>query len=281
MEKPLVGMSLIIEHDRKFLKRLNLPDSKYVALIRIFLSEDWRRLESNKKPVIGIVNFTIDNNQNSFEILDPTKYGTKIPIELLSENDYFFDTKKRKFYKDTHEIKLKSIVDDLFRKHLKPTRFFAGMLLRIKIRSYRFLSKCTLGIAKFISRIFSLIFGEVVPYDFFSEYLQKHNPKKDDRIPSKKVKVINIFGYTASAHLIFFFCIFHLLGYFYVSYSEIQINPILIKILRNNFLTLSYSICLLYLLEECINPFFKKLLLLLLRLARYLHETISSKKIFV
>ncbi len=281
LDKPLIGISLIINHDKKYLIKNKLDDN-YVCLMRIFLNENWKETNEQFKKVVGVANFTIDNNTGTFPMLDFSKgLGAWAPIELNSENEYFLDSKNKKFFKrcprcsSYEEMSLSKIADDLFFQHLKPTRPFTGMFLRNKLRLSRSLNWITLQIAKLIAFIYFSIFGEKVGYDFFSEYSLKHFDKNTD-IVLKNAKKINIFGYEATIQLIFFFCLFHLLAYAITTYLKIGLPAYLKRIFESNFLTLVYAIVTLYILEQYIKPLFKRLLLWLLSTARRMNEIVSS-----
>ena len=210
-DKPRVGISLVIDHDKKLMQKLKLGDKKYVCTIAIYLDDEWREAKGNKKNIFGRVHFTIDSDTGAYVLLNPEKYSARIPVEITSVDEYFFNTKTKKFYRGSRETSLRSIVDELFEWHIKPTKLFRGMFLRWKIQLRRLLYKFSLRISKFIAYIYYFIFGEKVAHDFVSEYMLKHYPEKKE-IKTARVNEISIFGYTSSAHIVFVFCIFHLIS---------------------------------------------------------------------
>lgn len=276
MQKPLVGISFVIDHNKETLKKLNL-DGNYVCLMQIYLKKDWRDTLSTFKQIIGVAHFTIDTgiDQENYPVLNLRKsLGVKIPIELESNDEYFFNIENKKFYKNCEEIKFNCIVEDLFNQHLKPTRRLTGMYLRFKLRMRYFCNALTLNFAKLITFFIFVIFGEEVGYDFFSEYSIK-NKKPPITEEIKKIKTLNIFGYEASTHLIFLFCLVHLLGYFIVIYFNINLPISYRSIFKSNFLTLIYSITFLYIFEQFLKPLSKMFLYWLLSKAKKVNQKIT------
>ncbi len=276
MDDPYVGVSLIIDHDKRLIQKLKLRDEKWIALINVYLEKNWTKTQDNMKSIHGRVVLTIDSNDNQYLMIDKRKFGANIPIDIYSKDEYFFDINTNKFYKCSSEITFKNIVDELFNLHLKTTKPISGFILRLKIMLFNFLEQSTLFLAKFIAFICYILFGEKVPYDFFSEYMQKKDITEPT--PIKKSKKISIFGYEASVHLISFFCLCHLIIFVSAQFYQWN-NPIIISIFNNNFLTLAYSILVLYILEEYMHPSLKGVLKWLISIARNLHEKLEGKEI--
>lgn len=63
------------------------------------------------------------------------------PINIDSQNEYFYDISEQKLYKNNKEINQFQLLNEIYELHIKPTKFLKGLFLRTKIWFYRILLK--------------------------------------------------------------------------------------------------------------------------------------------
>ncbi|OHA03859.1 MAG: hypothetical protein A3J58_02380 [Candidatus Sungbacteria bacterium RIFCSPHIGHO2_02_FULL_52_23] len=171
------------------------------------------------------------------------KRGKFWPIDLISEGDFFYDVEKNKFYLDRNragEISGSRVLQIVDQWHIKPTKKFAGLWLRIKLlwfhmvltSAFRFLFWLFAWLQYFIS-------GESVHIYAGEEEWQRHAESKVLHV--SKEKPINIFGYEVQQWIAVLYCMLYLIAYI-LFYRSSYRPSVLIGIFKNNFLTLAYVI---------------------------------------
>lgn len=168
----------------------------------------------------------------------------KNPVEITNHENYFFDTKENKFYKDTEETTLQTIFDEIIYQHNKPRMLFYGMWLRIKLLFWwHFLPKLITIIDWILLKLLWVISGETVKEDIISRLWDREErevEKKD--VEFIKGKVIEFFGYEAKRWSVVFYCLLHLIIFIVYFYYFNHSFSLTTRISANNFLSLCYVV---------------------------------------
>jgi hypothetical protein len=193
---------------------------------------------------------------------EPTKDGVKIrtdykafdPIDIENSEDYFFNISKRKFFdKKNNKIDPNKIINIFYKEHIKSTKLFKGLLVRIKIWFFRkFLNFITIFIKNIFYWILFLISGEKYLFNYFEDQIIESDKKHFDERKSKETRKekdkVDFFGYSASKWSIISYALFHLSTFLLL--SAFDYKPFFLKTLfENHFLTIIYVISSLWFFE--------------------------------
>lgn len=251
-----IGFSIQIEYPKSLQEKFIIPDNlKFVALFHVYIDEKRSEVGSNKK-LIGVnVHFTLKDGKR-LQIDESNASNIYRPVDLVSYDDYFFDSVSEKFfYKDT-QIESSKIINDLFQLHIKKIGF-KGLFIRGRFLFWFLLGKLCKGISLVLSRIFLLIYGEKISYGYLSSFLPQsmketlYGSQKKDPGP-----FMTFFGYNAPTKLVVSYCVIHLFAYLLIRFLNIA-PSILIAISKNSFLTIIYVIVSLAILEVPIKKFLR------------------------
>lgn len=187
------------------------------------------------------------------------------PIDIRSDNEYFYNIDSDKFYKQDKEVTPKEIITGIEDLHMKPTKLVKGSWLRIRLwlwrKAFPFLIKYT---DVFLIKLLWLISGEKIRGDLWKRVLGKHSeyfkePISDKGVQFKESKTMEFFGYKAKRWSVVFYSVLHLCIYSF--FYKCQIDSIFLRhIITNNFLALCYVITSFAITEALIPSIIKELI---------------------
>lgn len=245
--KDAIGFSTTKQCDPKYLK---LKDNKtYITLIKLYI-DPINKPENNHYPLF--ISVSLNLFEDGKYIIDQTFIKNKIskPINLHSENEYFYNDKENKFYKKNVPILPNDIISEIYNIHIKPTKLIKGFPIKCKL-SIQYLLILLISLIGYIFNcILWIISGKKYSYDIFGESAELKNKKEIQTGGDIKIgHTINFFGYSASLHSICVYCAIHFLLFVICYMLSIKPNFIYI-ILKYNFLTLIYGILSITLYEK-------------------------------
>lgn len=228
---------------------------KKVSLFSFFL--DYEKLDDTKVPLFISASFGLDEGDH---IKKEFSFKSSDPIDISSYDEYCYDIETENFLKKGEIVSTDIIVENIKSGHLKTTKLFKGFYLRIKVILFRrIFPRIFLVISNIVSDLLFWISRDRYRYNSLAQQTElktdrfRARSNLEDRRGERKVE---IFGYKASARIVCFYAVFHLLVYavcFCLDY-----RPLIMKeLLRNNFLTIMYAVTTL--------GFFDALLPLILR----------------
>lgn len=245
---------------------------------------DTNSKNSNRKPLIINTTYGIVTSDGGIRIRSNPKLND--PIDFESSGTFCYDIVNGDFYKENENISANKIIDEIYKKHIKSTKPFFGLWLRLKIFFWKLLLS---ALFKFISDTFCFLLyvvsGDRYSYApfFEEETLNGEIIKSRLDIPRiikakeevKKSKKILLLGYDAPYWPIIFYAILH--GLLYLVFMHYNYKPILITtLLKNNFLTIIYVILSLWFLEKVIPRGLKSLVKIFSKLSfRSQYKSIS------
>jgi hypothetical protein len=249
-------------------------------------------LPNDKKDYTSLLIFSISDNEkdNIKNVIAYARYGRKAkegvyireddesklsdPLDIFSKDEYFYDTETDKFFKNKKEISLMGLIDDFYSTHIKTTKFWEGLLPRLKLFFWKIIiSNFLKATSLFFTLLLRLVNGDKYSYkpigktevlnnviisSTFSDLIglnEKNGFKEEDK-PAEKLEFL---GYKGNFWPIFFYSAIHLIIYticYFLNYKP----DIIVKIFENNFLTLAYVILSLCFIEKIIPNTLKLLI---------------------
>lgn len=250
-------------------KKLNEGDSDNTSLISIYIPDKiFKNKEIEKKPLsIHATYGKIVPEGVTMRSLEKTKFTDPVDAEYTDE--YFYNIRTKDIYRKDKIISADELLNEVYGIHIKPTKPVRGFCLRMKMFFWRILMNSIFKYAsKFLSILLYIVSGDRYSYDpIFKErnlnggVIKSDRPikRESEKPEAEEGKKISFLGYKASPHCILFYSLFHFLFYIIFIYSNYQ-PEIITKIFKNNFLTLTYVMMSLIVIDK-IMP---KILMLLI-----------------
>ena len=252
----------------------------FASLYKFFIRDRVLNEEGDRKPITISVSYGNKNSDGSITLAS-SEIQRKLdwPIELISNDEFFFDISTNKFYYQNKEFDAFEILLKIESWHMKPTKPFSGGWLRLKLLFYRIF---VTGVFKLthslLISILYLISGTKTTRSiwFIYDKQNKFKEDKDIKIESFATEKINIFGYAASAWSVVVYSLLHLVfytgWYFLLNRGDF---PYFLTLFKNGFLTIVYVIPTLVFFERLIPQIFKKAIIYI----GEMHMEVSSRKI--
>lgn len=248
-------------------KKVSGKDTNNATMISMYIPS---RIYSNNKINQLLINTTFGKISNEGITMRQDRKLNE-PVDAEFSNEYFYDVNKNKFYKKKKEVNANKILNEIYLKHIKPTKKFRGLFLRFKMIfwwvcvSYLFklFSELSRHFLYFISGI-KYCYEPILREEKINQQIIKSSFKDIEPANIEEVlkegKKLKIFNYEASQWSIIFYSMVHLLVYcIFVYYNYYP--SLIVKIIKNNFVTLVYTISSLWIIEFLIP----KILMLLVK----------------
>jgi len=253
-----------------FLK--DLPDDKkdYTSLLifNIFDNE-----KGNIKNVIAFARYGKKAKEGVY-IRGDNEFKFSDPLDIISSDEYYYNIETDKFLKNKKEISLIELIDDFYGTHIKTTKFWEGLIPRLKVLFWKIIiSKFFKIFSSFFTSLLHLINGDRYSYKPIGKIETLNNVIIGSTFPDliglnektgfkkkyKSAKKLEFLGYKANFWPIIFYSAFHLT--IYAIFYFLDYKPqIIINIFENNFLTLTYVILSLCFIEKIIPNILKSLI---------------------
>ncbi|MEK7650066.1 MAG: hypothetical protein AAB367_03885 [Patescibacteria group bacterium] len=232
----------------------------YASLYKIGIWKEDLEKETSLKPLHITVTYG-KKTRDGLSIGLPTS-GVWDPIDLISENEYFLNTKSGVFFHNNKEIRGITIIQEINKLHHKPTKTLRGFWLRTKLI---FVRKILKSIIKFCFYLISYL-----QYILWGEYVSLYDDLKStepwgpleiitqtERLKGERRVLFDIFGFKVEARIAYVYSFFHLALYLFFWYLDYK-PKLLIDIFKNPFLTLMYTILSLGMTKAILSSFFVK-----------------------
>ena len=239
--------------------------SDYGSLMRIFIRKE--SLGKSEQPLPVTIEDTYGEKTDGGIRLSANT--TSDPIELLSMDEFYFDSTTKKFsrksgiFKTVKEIEPQKIIEIIHKSHIKPTRAIVGLWLRIKIVFWRnIVANLFKKVSNFFIFLLYITSGTNITRDpwkriIWPEKLDGEEQQEKIKFSEKKTK--EIFGYEAPSWEIVFYCCFHFAIFLIFSLENYK-SLLITTIFKNSFLTVVYVITTLFLLDVVVPKCLKQLI---------------------
>jgi hypothetical protein len=214
--------------------------------------------EENGKRLMVINASYGEKHGDSISIRTSDEIDVNSPIDLSSK-DYYYVPATNKIFEGSRELEPLPLVKEIYEEHIKPTKPFKGLFLRINIRFWRiFLRRIFHWFYLFFRGCLWLISGDKYSYEpvLRAEVLNgtiiAHSMsdmvgrrKWDATEEFKERPRFKFFEYSASYWVIIVYSIIHLVVF--LVFEQVGWRPpIFVTIFKNSFLTLIYVIVTLW-----------------------------------
>lgn len=251
----------------------------YVSLFKVFISKEELEKSNLLKPIYISASYgkeTIDgitlssSNEKIKGIFDP--------IDLRSNDDFFYNINTGEFFYKNKRIEAKNILKKINELHRKPTKPIRGFWLRIKLLFWRII--LIFLIEKFSNTLVSFLYlssGTKISKNIWTRRTSRDQVEEKMNAAQRKVtegRTIDFYGYKANPWAVIFYCNLHIV--LYIIFSLYSFHPtFLTAIFKNTFLTITYVIASLSFIEFILPQGLR----FLIRLLDSIFQNIADKKI--
>jgi len=264
--KGFYDLTLFIDDEFGFSikRKLKSEDKENVSLLKLYIAK--KDIEDGKEKKVLRISVSYGKDYKSSIGRNPDNIKSSDPIDLISEDEYYYSINDNKFFVNkfiigTREIFACDILTGIYSDHVKSTKLLKGFWLRSKLYFWRVIVKYSF---QFLSKLFYyclyIISGDRYIYDPISGEGKINgritSSRWEDISPEPKENLesgdkINVFGYQAKTHSVIVYSSLHLV--IYIIFETLKYKPeIITTIFKNNFLTLMYVICSLWIIEAAI-----------------------------
>lgn len=243
---------------------------EFASLYKFFIAKNILDSKDEQKPIWISVSYgekLLDGSIN----LTPEGIKRKIswPIDLESRDEFFYNLGSNKFFdKKGQEISAEKLLLKIECLHLKPTKFFKGFFLKLKLIFYRLiLTNILKALYYFLMWFLYILSGTKTKNGIWLIHskLDKFDENKEIKKEIFAAEKINIFGYQASAWSVVVYSLIHFIAYsfwyFYLN-THAKIEFLFIKTtFRNSFLVITYAIPSLVFFEHLIPRIFEYIIM--------------------
>ena len=245
-----IGLTLKFPANKK---HLAVTQGEYESLVYIVArtSAIMLDLSSRVQIEVSLKFFFVSDDENHRYTKNYENIGKKhrIPIDIISRDEYFFDYETKKFFDNKGDEKtINSIIDDLYKLHTLPSK-----IVRAKLWIYKSVFPALLKTAYIIiSGVLNLLYGIKSP-ELIKRYFANQDDRKIDEIVTAQEKsipgdVVDFFGVKLKKRTLITYCAATLLSYS-IFYLYDYYPRYLVRILENNFLVTTFVVLTLALFE--------------------------------
>lgn len=203
-----------------------------------------------------------DVNCPTKESVERSKLTPK-PIDLNYEGDFFYDHNDNKFYDDKGKsLSGTEILDQVFKDHCYTIHLFKGLKLRFKLGSR---SLCVLlfdVLVKAFKKILISVFGRTLDEsDSVSAYFSGY---KRENLKKLSTESLTVFGYSTARKVILLFCFLTVIAYTSYFFTDTK-SKYLKTVFSNSFLSLTFSIVIIWLLDEVLPIFLFRIINMIIK----------------
>lgn len=255
-------------------KDLNNNDIKNTSLLKFYIKKD-EEYQKTKRPIIISVTY---GEKADGGVSVRNSYEVSSPVDLSSNDEYYYDTNNKKLFKGNREISGCDFINEIYEKHIKPMKPIRGFWFRAKMffcrivfsKFFNFLSTIfhfCLYVLTGDNYTFEAIMGkEVLNNKIIKHIFKELIGKEDDNDKSLEFKEennesekFNFFGYQTSYWVIRSYSIIIILFFMIFEYYNWE-NLWLTKIFKNNLLLLCFVVLSLWCIEGIIPMILKKII---------------------
>ncbi|MGR8999518.1 MAG: hypothetical protein ACU88J_10790, partial [Gammaproteobacteria bacterium] len=205
------------------------------------------------------------------ESIERTK-STPTPLELDYYEEYFYDHHAKTFLAKDHEpLTGEKLLDRVFDAHCSTSHKTKGKGIRRKLWFQDWVVGVLAAIISLFKWLLIYLFGRTVDdSEKYFAYLEGYDRKSFKKLSTES---LDVFGYKASRAVIILFCV--LISVLYATtYFNCYHPPYLESIFKNNFLALTHSLLMLWILDVVIP----EVLFQLINLVTKVRTKIAFKK---
>lgn len=221
------------------------------------------RIATHSKYLANHIDYDFrDENSPTKESVERTK-ATPTPVGLDFYNDFYYDHHTETFIDSTLDpMDGEQVLDRVFNTHCDTAHEKKGRGIRRNLHIQTLLNDSLAYVVSCLIWILSNLFGRTLDdsQNYFA-YLQGYEKKSLKKLSTES---LDIFGYKASRSVIILFCFLVVISYAFRYFNEIS-TPYLDSVFSNNFLALTHSLIILWLLDVVFPLLFFNLINLVIK----------------
>jgi hypothetical protein len=225
----------------------------YYTMAKVFIrSEDLDNISLERKPIYLKMDLVNKRDGEYFSEIGKIK----MPLNLLSRDDFFCDLEHRLLYEHGQIIDGATAFGKIYKLHTKSTKSIGGLYLRTKIRFFRTIPRL-IGILKTLAyyQLF-LISGERYNYNVIGKESRSMTGHKQEGSEKERKVEISMLGYSGSFWSVVAYSAIHFA--LFTIFFLCEYKPLYIKtVLTNNFLTAIYIVSSLCIFEKLLPQLLK------------------------
>jgi hypothetical protein len=250
----IVGFSVQKEPSTSIIKRIKILKGKtYISLIYLYIPTEEIQSDKPDKQLTLKVDFLL--REEGKLLINDQYIKNKIyrPVNVISNADYKYNVNRNEFYDEDYKvINPIELLQRIYNLHIKPTKLWEGALLRDRLQFWKIISNILNYIFVLLIEIWWFISGnkysrgiEKRYFDIISKDIRNEFPRINKEKEGAKVQ---FFGLHTNRRIVIVFCILHLVIFTLFFYTNTR-PGVIVTIFNNNFLTATYILLSLYILE--------------------------------
>ncbi len=269
----------------------NDRNKDHLSLMHVFINnKDFQDLTTPLKPLRIGLNYG-RATERGITMRDEVKLMD--PYDADFSREYYYEPTTHRIYdKFTNLLDGTKLLEKIYRRHIRSTKLISGLPLRIKVVFFRYLIAYTFSAIKLVcTSILQILFGDTYNYNYLlqketdtgsvpdlssntspSSKLNSYNKERVNELQPREIKqgeTIDFFGIKVHKRLVIVYVIIHLLvyGWLYLTKAELDVN--VQRLFENNFLTVSYVIFTVWVMDYCVRRGLKRIIKVLSKLEGY------------
>ena len=218
----------------------NRSQKGFKSLFRVFIKNEDLKNSKTLKPLIITASYGKETENGIVISSSEFERGINWPIELISNDEFFYNIEDKRFFYKNKEISGPDILKKIDEQHTKPTKLIKGLPLRVKLAFWR---KWIAFLPVIFIWLLYLVSGDKITKNLWERKAGERsiNDKTFKEPKEKESSKLDIFGYHASQWAVTLYSILHLVLFGLVRVFDIQL-VFLSNIFANNFLIVMYVI---------------------------------------
>lgn len=225
------------------------PGKDEITLLKVALIDN---TETKSNVYIDATYGKLNEDSSGLIVRNSDNIKLRDPIDIVETGSFSYEVESDTLSEADQVVSGVEALNEVYEKHIKPTKKYGGILLRLRLWYWRIALKDLVSfVSNLLTSLLIIIAGIRYQYEpFFDEekidrLAQKLDPKL---VKESETSPINFFGYEVNKWTIIFYCLLHLALFFIFYFFNIH-AAYLSQVFTNNFLTAIYVVASLWLVE--------------------------------
>jgi hypothetical protein len=269
--KKVFGITIKIKYNRSKIKHHLIQDDRYDLFCEcsIYVATDAQGIDDKYPVNIDITTVLFEDQAHKIYEFKPER-SLRIPLNIESENEYYYHKGKDSIVDNRNRIINEKIVAIFFNKHILPTKVIIGFPLRLKIFFLRYVRYFLIAVITYILRFINfLISGYKYKKrksieDIHIDHMFSLN---QDIISQPNENTFSLWGINIKKWSAVSYSFLHLVLAFTFFYFDFLHYKFIKLIFDNIFLTTSYAVVTLAIYDKLLPKFLDKSIIKLAKTA--------------
>lgn len=250
-------------------KRRKQNGLDFLSLYKLYIRDNDMRSDVTEKPITAVVSYGELQDDGSI-MLAPTSIPRRSdwPLDFVSTEEFYYNIETSTFTRKGDYISAEQILSMLDELHLRPTKFWGGLWLRLRVFIRRTHMAFTFQyFYYFVIGVLYSLFGTRTVGSLYSFSRTTGRGTVEDEREFKQetfaTEAIDVLGYKAkNAWAVITYGLAHFSIYSYWYFFDTLPHPFISSVFSNAFLTLVYVVPTLVIYERLLPHLLRKLIAL-------------------